>query len=243
MFRLLLIFIALGFIIYGADKFKKNKHKIDKTLILKISTGVLLVLCVLLVLTGRAHWVAALAAGVFALLQRLVPLLLKFLPFIHQQYKKHQKGQVQGANQSEVRTDILVMILDPNSGHLDGEVLAGDFVGKHLSELDKEQLEQLYDYCCHQDEESAQLLGAYMQKRFMGRWKGSQQYAGSQRALSSTEIDRKEALSILALEEGVTDEEIIQAHRKLIQKIHPDRGGSDYLAAKVNEAKRVLLGK
>lgn len=251
MFRMLLIFIALGFIIYGVDKFKKNKHKIDRALILKISTGILLALCVLLVIMGRAHWVAALAAGIFALMQRALPLLIRFFPLLHQQYRKHQTGKMHEANQSEIRTDILLMTLDHDNGQLDGEILIGAFKDKHLSELEKEQLEQLYEYCMQQDEESVQLLDAYMQKRFEGEWdshrqhEGQQQYSDSDNASrpNSGDMSRHEALSILALEDGASDDEIIQAHRKLIQKLHPDRGGSDYLAAKVNEAKQVLISK
>lgn len=248
MSRLLLIIIVLGFIIYGVNKFKKNKPTLNKPLILKITTAILLLLCVLLVLTGRAPWIAALAAGLFALLQRLLPLMLKFLPFIHQQYQKQQTSKAHEANQSEVVTDILRMTLDHDSGQLDGEVLAGVFKNQRLSELEKEQLEQLYAYCIAQDAESVQLLEAYLQKRFEGEWefearREQQNSDNSNSNSNSSTMSRHEALSILALADDCSDEDIIQAHRKLIQKLHPDRGGSDYLAAKVNEARRILLKK
>ncbi|MDF0749393.1 DnaJ domain-containing protein [Marinobacter sp. 71-i] len=74
---------------------------------------------------------------------------------------------------------------------------------------------------------------------------GYQENAGDQRqtATSSGNMSLKEACEILGVARDCAEDDIIQAHRRLIQKLHPDRGGNDYLAAKINEAKSVLLKK
>ncbi len=65
----------------------------------------------------------------------------------------------------------------------------------------------------------------------------------SANARPNVNMTSEEAYKILGIDEPATKEEIIEAHRKLIQKIHPDRGGNDYLAAQINQAKDYLLNK
>ena len=68
-----------------------------------------------------------------------------------------------------------------------------------------------------------------------------QPQAGNGPAGFSSEMNRHEAYEILGLDEGATDDQIIEAHRRLMQKVHPDRGGSTFLASKINQAKGLLL--
>ena len=60
---------------------------------------------------------------------------------------------------------------------------------------------------------------------------------------AADQMDRQEALKVLGLAENPSREEVIAAHRRLMQKVHPDHGGSTYLAQQLNEAKRVLLAR
>ena len=94
------------------------------------------------------------------------------------------------------------------------------------------------------------MLETYLDRRFGDSWRGDDE-AGSESGGSagggnggnaSGPLTESEALDILGLEPGASREEIIQAHRRMMQKVHPDHGGSNYLAARINEAKECLLG-
>jgi hypothetical protein len=143
---------------------------------------------------------------------------------------------------SNVRTAALEMELDHDSGDLSGVVLAGTHEGKRLDELDEAELLGLRDELSS-DGESLQLLETYLDGRFP-LWRENVKAdpgEGHGAAPASGPMSQKEAYQILGLEPGATAAEIRKAHRRLMQRLHPDLGGSSFLAARINEAKDILL--
>lgn len=161
---------------------------------------------------------------------------------------------------SEVRTDWLHMRLNQSSGDIDGEILKGPYAGRQLSSLEREEMLALLDACEADDPRSVQLIGAYLDRAVGPEWRqvyeehkagkagagggggGSGPGAGS-RAGSSPGggMSREEALAVLGLGPAASRDEIKRAYNELMQKFHPDHGGTDYMAAKLNQARDVLL--
>lgn len=213
-------------------------NKKQKTQSVLISTAVILGA---LALTGRMHWLGVVVAGLAASLRGLLPVLIRLLPMLQQQLQRHFfSSKDQQEHESEVKTNILSMQLNHETGELSGKILSGPFSGKQLKHLTQTQCQQLLNYCEEEDQDSVDLLNAYLEQRF-GESDASADHDEA-KSDSSTEMNSHEALAVLGLEEGATREEIIAAHKKLIQKMHPDRGGSTYLASKINQAKDMLLG-
>lgn len=125
----------------------------------RFSFALLLVAVVFLTITGRLHYIAAIATAVLPFARRLVP-LLRHIPLLRRLYREHK-----GRNESE------------NAGA----------------------------------------------------------------KVSAAVADINEAYEVLGLAPGASKQDVIDAHRKLMQKFHPDRGGNDYLAARINQAKDLLL--
>lgn len=146
-------------------------------------------------------------------------------------------------NVSSVRSAGLDMQLDHESGAMTGQVLAGRHEGKMLSELEFEALLEVMDDFAA-DTESIRLLEGYLDRVHPG-WREDPQAGGSDRSGPSPGtigMSADEAYEILGISSGSSETEIREAHRRLIKQVHPDRGGSTALAAKINEAKDKLLG-
>jgi hypothetical protein len=124
-------------------------------------------------------------------------------------------------------------------------VLKGAFAGQALNRLADDDVLRFYAEARPADSETARLLEAYLDRRLGLDWrtKASEQASSSQRPLrSSSAMTRDEAWGVLGLSPAASEEEIRDAYKRLMMNLHPDRGGTDYLAAKINEAKDVLLG-
>ncbi|MGB7285361.1 MAG: DnaJ domain-containing protein, partial [Salaquimonas sp.] len=147
-----------------------------------------------------------------------------------------------GGTTSTVRSAAFEMHLDHDSGEMDGRVLIGDNEGLLLSQLDDEALMGLYADISS-DPESVALFEAYLDRRLSGWRENTQSNSGSGQAhpASSGSMTKQEAYQVLGLEPGASPAEIRKAWRKLMKSMHPDSGGSEFLAAKINAAKDILL--
>ena len=149
---------------------------------------------------------------------------------------------------SQVATDTLRMQLDHKSGALEGEVLRGRFSGRSLDSLGLSDLLELLADCQREDPPSVALLETYLDRREPdwrahlagGAAPGGDQAGGTR---PSGAMDEATAWSILGLAPGASADEIKAAHRRLMTKLHPDHGGSGYLAAQLNQAKDYLLSR
>jgi hypothetical protein len=165
-------------------------------------------------------------------------------------------AQKSPGQKSHVRTDRLEMELDHDSGHMDGKCLSGRFAGRSLSSLsDRETMELLAELHAAGVREAA-LMQAYLDWR-LPHWRDQASaedwqprgFAEEEKAQPPRSRARpgrmsvEEAHAVLGVDKTASEEEIKQAHRRLMMKMHPDQGGSTYLAARINEAKEVLIGR
>lgn len=194
------------------------------------AAGGLLSLAFAVFLGVRGELAIAIPLGAFGLG------LLGWMPFGPAGFSartQRSKGQT-----SRVRTQYLELELDHDSGAMRGTIVAGAKRGASLDDLSVETLAGLVaDF----DEESRALLVAYLDRRDAGWREHAQGDAATRRsAPSSGKMSEQEAYQILGLEPGASVDDVAQAHRRLMKRLHPDQGGSTYLAARINEAKEVL---
>ncbi len=206
---------------------------------------VLVVFAVLLLLKGQVGTALGFGALGFWLLTGRRASLWDAARGLRQRRAAPRRGRV-----SRVRSATIEMELDHATGVMSGLVLAGPFEGAALAQLDRDSLGSLHAFCQAADGEGARLLEAYFDRRFPG-WRGTAQdqgHAGRADAGSGARggprpgtMSEDEACELLGLAKGASREEVARAHRSVMKTAHPDHGGSTDLAARVNEAKDVLM--
>lgn len=192
-----------------------------------------------LLVTGRLG--PALALGAF-----LLPMLGRWLPvggWGGGGWRRTGGAAGSAGGSSRVETLTLAMTLDHATGAMAGTVLHGRFAGRALDALSLDELLELRRECVTGDAASLPLLDAWLDRSHPGwqvRESASQAPPPGRR--DGGPLSREEAAEILGVPVDATPEEVKAAHRRLMMKMHPDHGGSTYLAAKINEAKERLLG-
>ena len=228
--EILLGLVVLLLLMWAVNAFSKADPKQAARVLRAIGGGAALLLAVFLLFRGEIG--VAIPVGVFG----LGLLGWMSLPATFTARTQRSTGQA-----SHVRTAFLEMELHHDTGAMRGRVLAGSHQGASLDALDRATLLNLLGEF---DDDSRSLLAAYLDRREPGWREYAQRDAGAgrgTRGASAGKMAEEEAYQILGVAPGASAEEITRAHRSLMKKLHPDQGGTTYLAARINEAKEVLL--
>lgn len=245
--RLVLLFVLVIGLVLAVHWFTRaDPNKLARNL-RRSAPWVAAAVLMLLAVVGR-QWLLALVAVLLPLFDRAL-VLLRYVPILSQlvTWLQNARASTSGTapdagGRSQVATRFLRMALDHQSGAMDGEILDGRYCGQQLSALAIAQLLELLGDYQSSDADSAALLAAYLDRVHGTAWRAAAgANASATAAPASGGMSADEARAILGVAEGAAREDVIAAHRRLMQKLHPDRGGSDYLAAKINRAKEVLL--
>ena len=228
---LLLGVVVLVLLLWAGKSFSKADPKQAAKLLRTLGGGAALLFATFLLFRGEigpAITVGAVGLGALG--------WISLWPASFGARTKKSSGQI-----SRVRTAFVEMELDHDSGTMRGRILAGAQKGASLDALDPQTLIGLLGAM---DSDSRDLLAAYLDRRHPGWREHAQDDAaagGGARAARGSKMTEQEAYQILGVEPGTDAQAISRAHRSLMKKLHPDQGGSTYLAARVNEAKEVLL--
>lgn len=157
-------------------------------------------------------------------------------------WRRQRPASAPHGQASEVETEYLRMRLDHDTATMSGTVRRGPFMGRHLSELKPEELLELWRRCRADDPQGASLLEAYLDRSMPG-WREAAESAeaGAGPRHGAGAMSREEAYAILDLPVGAGESQIREAYHRLMKKLHPDQGGSTYLAAQLNRARERLL--
>lgn len=221
----LLVLIVIIVLLLGGSSFSRLPVAQARTFIK--GAGLVAGILILLFLVSR---------GQGAIAMMLAPLLIPFL--LKKRLPQNNNGNAPSPGQmSDVDTRFLKMHLDHDSGQMSGEIIDGPHSGATLDQLDQAALVGLWRHYCREDEQSAALMAAYLDRQYGPQWREED----SPPSAAGSDMSREEAAEILGVSPDAGEEEVRTAHKRMMQKNHPDQGGSTWLASKINQAKDVLL--
>jgi len=201
---------------------------------------------IVLVVTGRMHWLYGVIAGLIPVAQRLFTAWRTISYFQRFSRGGQNKNTASPGQTSSIQTPYLNMSLDHDNGEMSGIVLQGKYKDTKLTELSLNQLIELISECqTSNDTDSVAVLETYLDRYHnnedTGDWRDQYQHTSNNtQSHNNSTMTTKEAYQILGIQQSADKKEIKEAHRRLMQKFHPDRGGSTYLSAKINQAKDLL---
>ncbi len=227
----------MGLYLFLRNQYQKSPKKMLRWVGVIVGGGL-----ILLVITGRAHWIVAVIGGILPFLGVVAKAMFAFFQFGPLLARLQRTFGVFGSGPLHFQTAWLDVSVDRRTGAIDGVVKQGEFQGQQLSKLDSEQLNRLLQ-ACHADHQSVALLRAYLY-RTRSDWRtGETSQDDARDSFEESAMSADTAARILGVSPRAGEAEIRTAHRKLAQKLHPDRGGNDYLARKINQARDTLLKK
>lgn len=238
-FLLGLALLVGGYLIYRGVK-GANPARARMAIGVVIAIGAALVI-VMIVASGRL--------GIMGWVALLLPVLMQWRNI--RRGLGNMRGPTPG-HSSDVETRFLRMRLEHDTGVLRGTVLDGTYRGRMLDELSLAELLDLLRECRIDDPPSAEVLESYLDRVHGGEWRADGPQSGNGGAggngrsrpgggASDGAMTPQQAYEILGLKPGASDQEIREAHRRLLKTNHPDLGGSTWLAAQINLAKDLLL--
>jgi len=228
-------YFALGFVaLVGALYGLRWLTQVDAAVLARFvkygGVAIAAVVVILLALTGRIWLLFLLGAPAIALWR---------------QWQRRKLAESIGASRqgrtSGIETGYLSVTLDHDSGTVDGRIKAGKFKDRRLADLTRPDLLELLEDVRANDSEGVPVLEAYLDRLHAGWRDGTSDEKQQASAPSNGTMTREEAFEVLGLAPGASIDDIREAHRRLMIKVHPDHGGSSYLAARLNEARDRLL--
>ena len=247
MVRLVILFIVVFLVYVALRGLLAKKNLTVKQFFAVYFASLASLLLLYLGFTGRLHPVAAVIGVALPFLTRVMSVvtrgaqfaaMFKFLKNMGLGVGEPASGTANAPGASEIRSRYIHMVLFHDTGLIDGTILEGQFQNSKLSQLELAQLIELLKEI-QDDQDSMNLLIAYLEREHPD-WQEDTDIRTPPPA-SDTAMDEAQGLDILGLDDSATREDVILAHRRMMQKMHPDRGGSTYLAAKINAAKELLL--